>query len=215
MSLSRTQIVNWLTRCGDIFNTESEYLTGLDREIGDADHGLNMNRGFSKVVEKLPAIADKDIGFILKNTGMTLLSSVGGASGPLFGTFFIRAAQATQARLRVYTTHLVSTSFVSPAIQRAAGREVIELPNYIFALNVLYQMGIYAHVDFIRGQNCQQDNSTWERFEQNVSWSLGALNDDERERLYHWYQQQDARALAPASRDWALIWWDSVPQEAL
>ncbi|GHM53125.1 hypothetical protein ECZU51_17950 [Escherichia coli] len=95
MSLSRTQIVNWLTRCGDIFSTESEYLTGLDREIGDADHGLNMNRGFSKVVEKLPAIADKDIGFILKNTGMTLLSSVGGASGPLFGTFFIRAAQAT------------------------------------------------------------------------------------------------------------------------
>ena len=90
MSLSRTQIVNWLTRCGDIFSTESEYLTGLDREIGDADHGLNMNRGFSKVVEKLPAIADKDIGFILKNTGMTLLSSVGGASGPLFGTFFIR-----------------------------------------------------------------------------------------------------------------------------
>lgn len=76
MSLSRTQIVNWLTRCGDIFSTESEYLTGLDREIGDADHGLNMNRGFSKVVEKLPAIADKDIGFILKNTGMTLLSSV-------------------------------------------------------------------------------------------------------------------------------------------
>lgn len=46
MSLSRTQIVNWLTRCGDIFSTESEYLTGLDREIGDADHGLNMNRGF-------------------------------------------------------------------------------------------------------------------------------------------------------------------------
>lgn len=81
MSLSRTQIVNWLTRCGDIFSTESEYLTGLDREIGDADHGLNMNRGFSKVVEKLPAIADKDIGFILKNTGMTLLSSVGGAGG--------------------------------------------------------------------------------------------------------------------------------------
>lgn len=98
MSLSRTQIVNWLTRCGEIFNKESDYLTGLDREIGDADHGLNMNSGFSKVVEKLPAIADKDIGFILKNTGMTLLSNVGGASGPLFGTFFIRAAQVTQAR---------------------------------------------------------------------------------------------------------------------
>ncbi|WP_213785967.1 dihydroxyacetone kinase subunit DhaL [Citrobacter portucalensis] len=97
MSLNRTQIVNWLYRCGEIFTTKSDFLTGLDREIGDADHGLNMHRGFSKVVEKLPSIADKDIGFILKNTGMVLLSSVGGASGPLFGTFFIRAAQVTQA----------------------------------------------------------------------------------------------------------------------
>ena len=73
MSLTRVQIVSWLYRCGEIFSKESDYLTGLDREIGDADHGLNMHRGFSKVVEKLPAIADKDIGFILKNTGMTLL----------------------------------------------------------------------------------------------------------------------------------------------
>lgn len=97
MSLNRTQIVNWLYRCGEIFTAQSDFLTGLDREIGDADHGLNMHRGFSKVVEKLPSIADKDIGFILKNTGMVLLSSVGGASGPLFGTFFIRAAQTTQA----------------------------------------------------------------------------------------------------------------------
>lgn len=52
MSLSRTQIVNWLLVVA-IFSAPSEYLTGLDREIGDADHGLNMNRGFSKVVEKL------------------------------------------------------------------------------------------------------------------------------------------------------------------
>ena len=69
MSLNREQIVSWLYRCGEIFSKESDYLTGLDREIGDADHGLNMHRGFSKVVEKLPSIADKDIGFILKNTG--------------------------------------------------------------------------------------------------------------------------------------------------
>ena len=47
MSLNRTQIVNWLYRCGEIFTTESDFLTGLDREIGDADHGLNMHRGFS------------------------------------------------------------------------------------------------------------------------------------------------------------------------
>jgi len=97
MSLNREQVVDWLYRCGDVFNQQCDFLTGLDKEIGDADHGLNMRRGFSKVVEKLPSIADKDIGFILKNTGMVLLSNVGGASGPLFGTFFIRAAQSAQA----------------------------------------------------------------------------------------------------------------------
>ena len=74
MSLSRTQIVDWLYRCGDIFTKESDFLTGLDREIGDADHGLNMHRGFSKVVEKLPSIADKDIGFILKNNEQAYLT---------------------------------------------------------------------------------------------------------------------------------------------
>lgn len=97
MSLNRTQIVDWLYRCGDIFANRAIFSLSLDKEIGDADHGLNMHRGFSKVVEKLPSIADKDIGFILKNTGMTLLSNVGGASGPLFGTFFIRAARVAGA----------------------------------------------------------------------------------------------------------------------
>ncbi|HEI8866998.1 dihydroxyacetone kinase subunit DhaL [Serratia sp. AKBS12] len=98
MMLTKQQVVDWLMRCGEVFTRERDFLTQLDTDIGDADHGLNMNRGFNKVVEKLPSVADKDIGFILKNTGMTLLSSVGGASGPLFGTFFIRAAQAANAK---------------------------------------------------------------------------------------------------------------------
>jgi dihydroxyacetone kinase-like protein len=98
MALTKQQVVDWLMRCGEVFTLQRDFLTRLDTEIGDADHGLNMNRGFNKVVEKLPSVADKDIGFILKNTGMTLLSSVGGASGPLFGTFFIRAAQAANAK---------------------------------------------------------------------------------------------------------------------
>jgi dihydroxyacetone kinase-like protein len=98
MALTKQQVVDWLQRCGEVFTRQRDFLTRLDTEIGDADHGLNMNRGFNKVVEKLSSVADKDIGFILKNTGMTLLSSVGGASGPLFGTFFIRAAQAANAK---------------------------------------------------------------------------------------------------------------------
>ncbi len=97
MALTKQQIVDWLRRCGEVFQQQRDFLTDLDTEIGDGDHGLNMQRGFSKVIEKLPAFADKDIGFILKNTGMVLLASVGGASGPLFGSFFIRAAQSTAA----------------------------------------------------------------------------------------------------------------------
>jgi len=106
MALTKQQVVDWLMRCGEVFSRERDFLTRLDTEIGDADHGLNMNRGFNKVVEKLPSVADKDIGFILKNTGMTLLSSVGGASGPLFGTFFIRAAQAANAKQSLDLTEL-------------------------------------------------------------------------------------------------------------
>ncbi|TKI07179.1 dihydroxyacetone kinase subunit DhaL [Martelella alba] len=98
MALTKQQIVDWLARCAEVFQEQRDFLTQLDTEIGDADHGLNMHRGFSKVAEKLPTFADKDIGFILKNTGMILLSSVGGASGPLFGSFFIRAAQSTASR---------------------------------------------------------------------------------------------------------------------
>ncbi|QAV22599.1 dihydroxyacetone kinase subunit DhaL [Proteus hauseri] len=98
MTLTNQQIILWLQQCAELFEQNSDYLTDLDREIGDADHGLNMNRGFKKVAEKLPEFEDKDIGFILKNTGMVLLSNVGGASGPLFGTFFIRAAKPTISR---------------------------------------------------------------------------------------------------------------------
>lgn len=91
--LTREQIVAWLTACAEVFQQERDFLTGLDSDIGDGDHGINMQRGFAKVAEKLPSVADQAIGQILKTTGMTLLSSVGGASGPLYGTFFIRAAQ--------------------------------------------------------------------------------------------------------------------------
>ncbi|HIE0363368.1 dihydroxyacetone kinase ADP-binding subunit DhaL [Serratia marcescens] len=120
MALTKQQVVDWLMRCGEVFSRERDFLTQLDTEIGDADHGLNMNRGFNKVVEKLPSVADKDIGFILKNTGMTLLSSVGGASGPLFGTFFIRAAQAANAKqsLDLVELYLVMQEGVEGVVMR-------------------------------------------------------------------------------------------------
>lgn len=73
---------------------EKEYLTELDNEIGDGDHGINLARGFESVEKKLPSLAGGDIGALLKGVGMQLVSTVGGASGPLYGTAFMKAGMA-------------------------------------------------------------------------------------------------------------------------
>ena len=73
---------------------EKEYLTELDNEIGDGDHGINLARGFEAVEKKLPSLAGGDIGALLKGVGMQLVSTVGGASGPLYGTAFMKAGMA-------------------------------------------------------------------------------------------------------------------------
>ena len=96
--ITKDQIVRWLEKTAAVLKENRSYLTELDSAIGDADHGINMDRGFKKVMEKLPTVADKDIGNILKTTGMTLISSVGGASGPLYGTFFMRSGMAMAAK---------------------------------------------------------------------------------------------------------------------
>ena len=85
----------------DISNTiidNSEMLNDLDRAIGDADHGINMRRGFLLVLEDLDNLTDKDIGTIFNKVAMTLLSKVGGASGPLYATAFMKFAQVCKGR---------------------------------------------------------------------------------------------------------------------
>ncbi len=86
-------VYNCLKRIGERIIENREYLTDLDREIGDADHGVNMARGYAAVIEKVPQ-DNPDIGAMLKKAGMTLLSTVGGASGPLYGTAYMEAAKA-------------------------------------------------------------------------------------------------------------------------
>jgi len=98
MNIEKQQVIDWLSDCARVFAEQRDYLTQLDADIGDADHGINMNRGFERVADKLPSVEGQDIGSIMKTTGMTLLSSVGGASGPLYGTFFIRAAKAGEGK---------------------------------------------------------------------------------------------------------------------
>jgi len=86
-------VYSYIKAMRDIIVENKDFLTQLDAEIGDADHGTNMARGFNAVVEKLSE-EDLDLKDVLKKAGMGLISSVGGASGPLYGTMFLKAANA-------------------------------------------------------------------------------------------------------------------------
>lgn len=94
MAISKVDIINWIQAYAKILSEKRDYLTELDSAIGDADHGANMDRGFQAVLTRLPTVEDKDAGAILRTVGMTLLSTVGGASGPLYGSFFIEAGKS-------------------------------------------------------------------------------------------------------------------------
>ena len=106
--VTNQQILQWLQAVAVVLEQNKDYLTELDAAIGDADHGINMNRGFQKVISQLPSVADKDIGSILKTVSMTLLSSVGGASGPLYGTMFLRASTAVAGKSELSDEDLVA-----------------------------------------------------------------------------------------------------------
>lgn len=94
---------------GQTIISNKQFLTDLDAAIGDGDHGINMARGFEAVGAKLVSLgSDKDIGFILKTIGMTLISSVGGASGPLYGTAFLRAAGVAQGKFELDKETIIS-----------------------------------------------------------------------------------------------------------
>jgi dihydroxyacetone kinase-like protein len=99
MPVMRDDVVAWLERCAAVIEENRDYLTQLDAAIGDADHGANMDRGFKAFMAKLPSVVDKDIGTILKTLGMTLVATVGGAGGPLYGTFFLQIGVKTANKL--------------------------------------------------------------------------------------------------------------------
>lgn len=101
MSISRDDALDWIKACADVLGENRDYLIQLDAAIGDADHGANMDRGFKAVIAKMPEISDKDIGTIFKTVGMTLLSTVGGAGGPLYGTFFLQAGMKTAGKMEL------------------------------------------------------------------------------------------------------------------
>jgi dihydroxyacetone kinase-like protein len=99
--ITRDLLVEILKNVADTIKENKELLTDLDAAIGDADHGINMNKGFKTVSEKLDTVKDKDCGTILKTVAMTLISTVGGASGPLYGTAFLKASMAVNGKMEL------------------------------------------------------------------------------------------------------------------
>jgi dihydroxyacetone kinase-like protein len=99
--LTSDQMIKWVERYAALLAENKDYLTQLDSAIGDADHGANMDRGFKAVLAKKADFQGKDIATVFKTVAMTLISTVGGASGPLYGTFFLQAALATPGKSSV------------------------------------------------------------------------------------------------------------------
>lgn len=98
MTVTHDDVVRWIRAFAAAIAENKDSLTDLDSAIGDADHGINMNRGMTAVIAKLDGGGSADVGALLKTVGMTLVSSVGGAGGPLYGTLFLRLGAAADAK---------------------------------------------------------------------------------------------------------------------
>jgi dihydroxyacetone kinase-like protein len=106
--MTNDDVMRWLERTADVLHENRVYLTDLDSAIGDADHGINMDRGFSAVRDKFPTMATMDISTQLRTVGSTLVSTVGGAGGPLYGTAYLRAAGVAAGKQELTSADVVA-----------------------------------------------------------------------------------------------------------
>jgi phosphoenolpyruvate---glycerone phosphotransferase subunit DhaL len=97
-AVENTILIEWMLKYADKIAESKDLLTSLDAAIGDADHGINMDRGFDQVKHRLATYVSEDFGPFFKTIGMTLLSKVGGASGPLYGTLFLRMGMVSAGK---------------------------------------------------------------------------------------------------------------------
>jgi dihydroxyacetone kinase-like protein len=98
VAVTREQVQDWIRRFAGEMSEHRLELVALDTAIGDGDHGTNMDRGMRRALENLDGLEGDDVGGVLKTVAMALVSSVGGAAGPLYGTFFLQMAGATSGK---------------------------------------------------------------------------------------------------------------------
>lgn len=127
---------------------QKDYLTALDQPIGDSDHGINLARGFKAVNTKLEELSDSDIGTILKTVGMTLVSTVGGASGPLYGSAYMKAGMILTAKEEIDISDFLAMLQAAIEAVKQRGKATVEEATMLDAMvpafsvmKVLYQAG--------------------------------------------------------------------------
>lgn len=128
------KVLEILRAMGRTIADEKDYLTRLDQPIGDSDHGINLDRGFQAVEQKLPGMEGKDVGSILKDVGMTLVSTVGGASGPLYGSAFMKAGAAAAGKTEVDAEGFLAMLDAAVEAVKKRGRAQVEEATMLDAM---------------------------------------------------------------------------------
>jgi phosphoenolpyruvate---glycerone phosphotransferase subunit DhaL len=101
VAITRDATLDWMNRFAGEMSEHRQELVALDTAIGDGDHGTNMNRGMVKAMERVGAAEQPDVGAVLKTVAMALVSTVGGAAGPLYGTLFLQMGNALAGQQEV------------------------------------------------------------------------------------------------------------------
>ena len=128
------KVIQILQEIAQKIEAEKDFLTKLDQPIGDSDHGINMARGFGEVEKKLPTLEGKDIGTILKTVGMTLVSTVGGASGPLYGSAFLKAGIACAGKEELDLSEFLSVLETATEAVKQRGKSTTEEKTMLDAM---------------------------------------------------------------------------------
>ena len=134
MSVGYDDVVRMIRAFAATVAEQKEYLTELDSAIGDADHGINMDRGMKAVITKIDAQEPADVGALLKTVGMTLVSTVGGAGGPLYGTLFLQLGTATAGKETLEAPDWAAALDAAVTGVQARGKAVLEDKTMVDAL---------------------------------------------------------------------------------
>jgi dihydroxyacetone kinase-like protein len=134
VSVTYEDVVRAIRSFADVIAENKEELTALDSAIGDADHGINMNRGMQAAVAKLDGQSTDDVGALLKTVGMTLVSTVGGAGGPLYGTLFLQLGTATAGKSELAPEDWAAALEAAVAGVQARGKAELQDKTMVDAL---------------------------------------------------------------------------------